>query len=338
MPMKLLTIAVPSYNSEAYLASCLDSLVAGGDRVEIIVINDGSKDSTGAIADAYAEKHPNIVRVIHQENGGHGEGINQGLIHATGTYFKVVDSDDHLSVDLPAFLDGLAYCEENGGVDMVVTNYFYTHEDGKGDRSICYKNALPQGRIFTWDEVGHFHIHQMLSLHSSTFRTETMRKNWMPLPKHTSYEDNFMVHQNLPKVEKLYYMNMDLYLYTIGREGQSVQHDVAIRKYQQHLNAARDCFCSCHLDNLKSKPLQKYMHHAFFLLFAMGCCFTRLNKSDEAETALEKLWDTCRSHDEKWANHFRYKTILRALASPGKASKNFTIFIYRLANKVVRFN
>ena len=95
--MKLLTVTVPRYNSAEYMEKCVDSLLVGGERVEIIIINDGSKDSTGEIADRYAEKYPSIVRVVHQENGGHGEGINQGLARASGKYFKVVDSDDVLS-------------------------------------------------------------------------------------------------------------------------------------------------------------------------------------------------------------------------------------------------
>ena len=92
--MKLISFTVPCYNSAAYMHICIDSLLTGGDRVEIIIVDDGSSDETGAIADAYAAKYPDTIKVIHQENGGHGEGINQGLKHAQCPYFKVVDSDD----------------------------------------------------------------------------------------------------------------------------------------------------------------------------------------------------------------------------------------------------
>ena len=160
--MKLLTVTVPCYNSQDYMENCINSLLTGGDRVEIIIIDDGSTDRTGPIADAYAEKYPGIVRVIHQENGGHGEGINQGLRHATGIYFKVVDSDDTVSADFPAFLDALERCETQGGVDLAVTNYFYVHTDGIGDRSINYSNVLPENRIFGWKDTKSFHMPQML--------------------------------------------------------------------------------------------------------------------------------------------------------------------------------
>ena len=93
--MKLLTIAVPCYNSEAYMRKCIESLLVGGEDVEILIVDDGStKDRTPQIADEYAEKYPTIVRTIHQENKGHGGAVNTGIANATGLYFKVVDSDD----------------------------------------------------------------------------------------------------------------------------------------------------------------------------------------------------------------------------------------------------
>ena len=92
--MKLLSIAIPSYNSEGYLANCIESLLPGGEDVEILIINDGSTDATAAIADEYAAKYPTIVKAVHKENGGHGSAVNMGIDKATGLYFKVVDSDD----------------------------------------------------------------------------------------------------------------------------------------------------------------------------------------------------------------------------------------------------
>ena len=92
--MKLLTFAIPCYNSQDYMENCIKSLLPGGDDVEILIIDDGSKDSTGDIADAYEKKYPGIIRAIHQVNGGHGEAVNAGIRNATGLYFKVVDSDD----------------------------------------------------------------------------------------------------------------------------------------------------------------------------------------------------------------------------------------------------
>ena len=93
--MKLLTVAIPCYNSESYMEHCINTPLTGGEEVEIIIVDDGSaKDRTGEIADRYAREYPTICRAIHQENGGHGEAVNTGLKNATGIFFKVVDSDD----------------------------------------------------------------------------------------------------------------------------------------------------------------------------------------------------------------------------------------------------
>ena len=336
--MKLLTVTVPCYNSEAYMENCIKSLLTGGDRVEIIIINDGSKDNTGKIADEYAAKYPDIVRVVHQENGGHGEGINQGLARATGKYFKVVDSDDTVSADFVPFLDTLEKLEEQGGVDLVVTNYFYVHTDGVGDRSINYSNALPEGRVFRWADTKPFMLHQLLTIHSCTFRTEAMRIFGEPLPKHVFYEDNLMVYNALPNVEKMYYVNADLYRYWIGRPDQSVQENVMKKRYTHQLLVTERCFTRIHLDEIQDKMLKKYLKHELFMMFAISAEYARLNKSSEADAVLEKMWSNCRDYDEKWANYFRNKTVLWFLHMPGAFGQNFATFVYRFANKVVRFN
>lgn len=336
--MKLLTVTVPCYNSQAYMEKCIDSLLVGGERVEIIIIDDGSKDDTGRIADAYAARYPTIVKVIHQENGGHGEGINQGLAHASGIYFKVVDSDDTVSADFSEFLDDLEQCERQGGVDLAVTNYYYVHSDGKGDRSINYSNALPQRKIFTWSETKPFKVHQLLTIHSCTFRTEAMRAWAEPLPKHVFYEDNLMVYQTLPNVRRIFYKNIDLYRYWIGRPDQSVQQSVAAKRYSHQILVTERCFRSCRLDEIENLRLKKYMKHEMFMMFAIAVQFTRLNKSKETDAALGEMWKNCERFDRKWARHFKNHTPLWFICLPGRFGRAFCGFIYRLANKVVRFN
>lgn len=336
--MKLLTVTVPCYNSQDYMRHCIESLLPGGERVEILIIDDGSKDDTGRIADEYAEKYPTIVRVIHQENGGHGEGINQGLRHAAGTYFKVADSDDWLSDDFPAFLDLLEQCEARGGVDLAVTNYYYVHSDGIGDRSINYSSVLPEGRVFTWADTRPFRIHQMLTIHSCTFRTENMRKWGCELPKHTFYEDNLMVYLTLPHTRRMVYMNADLYRYAIGRPDQSVQRTVMMKRYHHQILVTERCFTSCHLDDIQEPRLKRYMRHELFVMFGIAILFTRLNRTVETDAALERMWETCMAFDPKWGGYFRNRSPLRFICLPGRFGQNVSGLVYKLANKVVRFN
>ena len=128
MQQKLITFAVPCYNSAAYMRHCIETLLSAGEQAEIILVDDGSvKDETPAICDEYAAKYPTIVKAIHQENGGHGEGVNQGIRNATGLYYKVVDSDDWLDTDaLQKVLARLHTLVTRGTApDLMICNYVY---------------------------------------------------------------------------------------------------------------------------------------------------------------------------------------------------------------------
>ena len=136
--MKLLSIAIPCYNSEAYMEKCIESLLKGGEEVEILVVNDGSSDRTAEIADTYAEKYPTIIKAIHQENGGHGEAVNAGIRNATGLYFKVVDSDDWVNEE--AYKQILKTLEEltrgPKTLDMLISN-LYMKNRARPEKKSC---------------------------------------------------------------------------------------------------------------------------------------------------------------------------------------------------------
>ena len=86
--MKIVSFAIPCYNSAAYMDRAVESILKGGEDVEIIIVNDGSKDATSEIAHRYEEQYPDIIKAVDKENGGHGDAVNAGLSHATGKYFK----------------------------------------------------------------------------------------------------------------------------------------------------------------------------------------------------------------------------------------------------------
>ena len=202
--MKLLSVAIPCYNSQEYMKYCIESLLPGGDDVEILIVNDGSVDNTGKIADEYAKKYPNIVRAIHQENGGDGEAVNTGIRNATGLYFKVVDSDDW--VDTRAYLKILdvikTFSTEKKYVDMLISNFVYEKENSKFKKVMKYDNVLPEGKIFTWDDIGTFRKGQYILMHSVIYRTGVLRECGLSLPKHTFYVDNLFVYLPLGACEE----------------------------------------------------------------------------------------------------------------------------------------
>ena len=143
--MKYISFAIPCYNSEAYMEKAINSILVGGEDVEIIVVNDGSKDGTQAIAERYQEKYPTIVKAVSKENGGHGDAVNWGLRHATGKYFKVVDSDDWVDEEsLHKILEAVKnFVEAETEVDMIIANYVYEKVGMEHKKVIRYDNVLP---------------------------------------------------------------------------------------------------------------------------------------------------------------------------------------------------
>ena len=259
--MKYLSFAIPCYNSEAYMEKAIQSILPGGEDVEIIVVNDGSSDKTSEIAKKYEAMYPGIVKAVDKENGGHGDAVNTGLAHATGAYFKVVDSDDW--VDEESLLKLLAaikgFVDGESKVDMIISNYVYEKVGMTHKKVIHYRNVLPQNQIFRWDDIGSFHLDQYILMHSVIYRTEMLRLCQLRLPKHTFYVDNIYVYYPLPHVRTLYYMDVDFYRYFIGREDQSVNEKVMISRIDQQIYVTKSMISMYELRMVESKKLRKYM-------------------------------------------------------------------------------
>jgi glycosyltransferase involved in cell wall biosynthesis len=234
--MKLLTVAIPCYNSQDYMEHAVETALVGGEDVEIILVNDGSSDKTAEIADRLQKEHPTIVRAIHQENGGHGAAVNTGLANASGLYYKVLDSDDWF--DRGAFLKILdvlrSFVEDGSGVDMLLANYVYEKPSLHKHKVIRYDGVFPENQVFTWNDVKRFKISQNILMHSVIYRTKMLRDCQLELPRHTFYVDNIFVYNPLPFVKKMYYVNADLYRYFIGRKEQSMNMDNFVRNQEHH--------------------------------------------------------------------------------------------------------
>ena len=339
--MKLLTFAVPCYNSEAYMENCIRSLLPGGEDVEIIIVDDGSKDGTAAIADRYAAEYPTIIKAVHQENGGHGAAVNTGIQNATGLYFKVVDSDDWLDEEsLKRVMETLLiFKEERRCIDLLICNYVYEHVEDGTSRVIHYTNALPQNETFGWSTVKRFRPDQNLLMHSVIYRTKVLRKSGLELPKHTFYVDNLFVYVPLPYVKTLYYLNVDLYRYFIGRSDQSVNEQVMIRRVDQQTrenNMMIDAY------DLTKDVGNKYLARYMLGYLAMICCVTSfillISETEENLEKRDKLWKEFKERSPKMYRHVRrgLRGILSNLKGP--IGRKFGIKGYRIARKIWKFN
>lgn len=340
--MKTISFAVPCYNSAAYMDACIESILKCGDDIEIIIVDDGStKDDTGAKADTWAEKHPSIIRAIHQENGGHGQAVNTGLANATGRYFKVVDSDDWLNT--AAMTEIMAYlrsqCELEASTDLVIGNYVYEKVD-EGKRTIMhYRNVFPEGREFGWSEVGHFGQSQYLLMHSVIYRTELLRNMGLKLPKHTFYVDNIFVYVPLPQVKTIYYLDVDMYRYFIGREDQSVNENVMIGRIDQQLRVTRLMIDAVSLpDGVSEKRLERYMENYLSMMMCICSIFLRMIDTDDSEDEREAIWDYLKERNPNVYRRIRRSALNMGTNLPTELGRKIGITGYRMAQRIFKFN
>ena len=338
--MKLLSIAIPSYNSENYMRNCIESLLPGGEEVEIIIVNDGSKDGTAAIADEYAEKYPTIVKAVHQENGGHGEAVNAGLRAATGLYYKVVDSDDWVNKE--AYLKILEKLAElvqtNNMVDMLLSNYVYEKEGKKHKKVMQYRSAFPVDKIFTWDDVKFLHVGQYIMMHSVIYRTQMLKECGLELPKHTFYVDNIFIYHPLPYVKKLYYMDVNFYRYYIGREGQSVQEKVMIGRIDQQIRVTKMIIDDCDVWKVKNKKLRNYMLSHIEILMVITSILAIRSKSEENLLKKKELWQYLKEKDARTYRKVRRSIMGNTMNLPGEGGRKISVAAYKIAQMLVGFN
>lgn len=338
--MKLLTAAVPCYNSAEYMSHAIESLLSGGEDLEILIINDGSKDHTASIADDYAKRYPTIIKAIHQENGGHGEAVNMGLRNATGLYFKVVDSDDWVDeAALKSVLLVLREMVENTvHLDMLVANYVYEKVSLNKQKVISYQGAMPEGRIFTWCEVGRFKNSQNILMHSVIYRTKLLKKCGLELPKHTFYVDNIFVYQPLPYVESLYYINVDLYRYFIGREDQSVNESVMIGRIDQQLRVNKIMIDSHDLTKIKCKKLRNYMVKYLVMMMTVSTVFLVKEGSEESLRKKTELWDYLKHKNKRLYRAVSTYFLGMSMQMKSRAGRKIIIIGYHISRKIYGFS
>ena len=340
---KLITFAVPCYNSAAYMDHCIETLLTAGEEAEIILVDDGStRDETPAKCDQWAAEHPEIIRVIHQENGGHGEGVNQGIRNARGLYYKVVDSDDWLDTDaLAQVMDKLReFAAMPAPVDMVIANYVYEHVEDNTRKVMGYKNVFPVSKIFTWDAIRRFRTSQYLLMHSVIYRTKLLRDCGLVLPKHTFYVDNIFVYQPLPYVKTMYYLNLNLYRYFIGRADQSVNESVMAGRIDQQVRVTRlmvDAHDVLSIKNSQPK-LGRYMLNYLSMMMTISSIFAIIADTPESLGLRTELWEYLRKKNARLYLRLRYRATNLGTNIPGYQGRKLSVKLYHLAQKIYKFN
>lgn len=338
--MKLISFAIPSYNSEAYLHHAVETILSGGDEVEILIINDGSKDGTAAIADSYAEKYPSIVKAVHKPNGGHGSGVNRGVAEATGLFFKVVDSDDWVDESaLKTLLKTVRqHVEEGCEPDLYFTNFVYNHAEDNEKFTRHFRRQFPVGRMFDWSEVKGFYGSQLLLMHAVMFRTQVIRASGTVLPEHTFYVDNYFAFRPLPYCKKLFYCDVDLYQYFIGRADQSINIQNLTRRYDQQIRVMKCIFDAYSYEQIMAMEsgLRKYMLHvisAISMNTMMFCCSG--GDDEKRRHAYQDFWTHTTEKDPALSKYIRTKGLPALVCwMPWKMRGAVMLFGYHVLCKI----
>ena len=326
------------------MRKCVDSLLTGGDDVEIIIVDDGStKDRTGEIADEYARNFPNIVKAVHQENGGHGAAVNKGLENASGLYFKVVDSDDWVKEE--AYRKILETLKSlTGGekvLDMLVSNFVYEKLGQERHKVMRYRHAMPVDRIFGWDEVKHFHKGQYILMHSVIFRTRLLKECGLKLPEHTFYVDNLYVFEPLPYVKNMYYLDVNFYRYYIGREGQSVNEDIMIGRIDQQIKVNK-LMIDYMVDNKSQitpvKKMKHYMTSYLDIITTVSSILLIRSGTKENLARKKELWSYLKKKDWLLYRKLRYGLLGQCTNLPGRSGRKISVEGYKICRRFFNFN
>lgn len=256
MSEKVLSIIIPTYNMENYISKCLDSLLIPSiDLIEVLVINDGSKDESSAIAHQYKERFPNSIRVIDKENGNYGSCINRGLKEVTGRYVKILDADD--TFDTKNFEEFVKFISQND-TDCIITNYIQINSENKELNKVCFNIHSKKTRI-PFNKMPKKLLRD-IQMHAVTYKTKILIDNNYFQTEGISYTDNEWVFLPLAWCKSFVYYPYVIYRYLIGREGQTVDPSSRDKSFHHSLEGLET-----ELNHLESRTIDKIEIHKFLV-------------------------------------------------------------------------
>ena len=262
-----LTVAVPAYNVESYLARGLESYLDPRfvDNLEVIVVDDGSTDGTRALAEDFAARSNGVIRVISKENGGHGSAVNAGIEHARGRYFRVIDGDDWVNADgMAELLDRLADLD----CDLVVDKKREVDMTTGEERAFPLAKGVVPGRVLDFSTVltNGDTVFQIM-IHTLTARTDYLRGIGIKLLEHTFYEDyEYVVKASVP-ASTICYLDVEVYQYLVGNANQSVNHDNYVRRWDDHSRVVTELLAyleRCEHDEVRAATGEKLSNEAVY--------------------------------------------------------------------------
>lgn len=291
---KVITFIIPAYNAEPYLEKCLNSFwnEAVMDRIEVLIVNDGSTDQTARIAQCFTERRLETYKLINKENGGHGSAINIGSRLASGTYLKVIDADDWVVTEN---LAEFVMCLDASNADVVLTPFHMVHmATGKRKeyklRDEYDSQSITLNRVVrNWGE-----FEEYIVFHGLTYKTSFYREQNYTLPEHIFYEDQ--IYSAIPccLAKEIYIKNLFIYEYMIGNMVQSISVDNQLKRIS-HIKSVAEAMLHYYETNAElSEAGREFLREKIenvILIYYLTACIFEPNK--------RKGRDICRQYQTK---------------------------------------
>ena len=338
----IISFIIPCYNSAGYMGRCIDSCLNArdaSDRFEIIIVDDGStEDNTFEIAKDYEKRHPGMIKAVHKENGGHGSAINSGLAEAKGEYIKVVDSDDWLDKAALLKVMNTLLKFKKKKPDLFITNFVYENQKKYHKKRVHFENVFPLRTFFKWENIGVFLVDQYLLMHNVLYKRSVRTKCKIVLPEKIFYVDNIFVFHPLPYVKTLYYDNVNLYRYYIGRDDQSINEEIMIGRIDQHIY-----ICKTMTEILINAPkmdpkCEKYMFKYLSIMYQIATILLLVGGTEEHLKKKKELWQWFMHRDKRLYLRMRLHPFGIIINLPGEAARTLLIKAYHGLGKYIGFN
>lgn len=278
----VLTVAVPCYNVENYLDRCLTSFSDErfNNRLEVLIINDGSTDATQNIAEKYVDEYPHIFSLINKENGGHGSAVNTGIAHATGKYFRIVDGDDWVHTEnMIQLLDIL----EDSSADLVVDEKREVHMVTGDTEFFPLPEALPKGKMISFKKISHRdQLFPYIMMHTLSVKTKLLKKCGIRLREHIFYVDMEYIVKVTCESRSIVFYDLEIYQYLIGNVNQSVSVQNYVKRYEHH-NQVVDELLRYSNEKVVSEEIRYYLDHRVCLLLNTHYNISLIYNTDRKE-------------------------------------------------------
>ena len=293
---KVLAIGIPSYNGEKYLDRCIPTFIHPEimDKIEVIIVNDGSKDRTKEIAEKYAKKYPNTVKVINKENGGHGSAVNAALYSTEAKYYKVVDCDDW--VDTKALVKLVNFLEKTDA--DIVSNDYETVDMVTGESNLITNPNIEYDKVYNISQLNMKEIY--ISIHSTTYKTKLLRDHNIKLQEKTFFVDVEYQLLPIPYVNTIVFRKEIVYKYMIGNVNQSVDKNNFVKRYDDHNRVVYriiEFLKNADLNDSQSDYVENVFTKVLYTHYALGCYYDS-DKQRGIERA--KLFDEYLKENNKY--------------------------------------